>query len=101
MFQFPSIKENSEPNFIHFFIRNTTNRRLLIIAITASILQFILFKLFYPFVDFFSDSYSYIFAASANLGVNIWPIGYSKFLMAVHWVTHSDTVLVCSQYFLI
>jgi hypothetical protein len=64
-----------------------------------SIVSFVLFKLLYPYPDFFSDSYSYLDAASANLDVAIWPIGYSKFLRAFHYVTHSDTALVGFQYF--
>jgi len=53
----------------------------------------------YPFPDFFSDSYSYIYAASVNLDVNIWPIGYSKFLRWFHFITYSDVALVTFQYF--
>lgn len=60
--------------------------------------QFIIFKLLYPFPDFFSDSYSYIDAAYRHLDVNIWPIGYSKFLWLFHWFTHSATALNFFQY---
>jgi hypothetical protein len=60
--------------------------------------QFILFKLFYPFPDFFSDSYSYIEAAAMRLDVNIWPIGYSRFLALFHWLTYSGSALVFFQY---
>lgn len=62
-------------------------------------LQLACFKLFYPFPDFFGDSYNYIFAASHNLDVNIWPIGYSKFLQAFHGITNSAFLLVLFQYF--
>jgi hypothetical protein len=62
-------------------------------------LQFACFKIFYPFPDFFGDSYNYIYAASHNLDVNIWPIGYSKFLRGFHWFTHSDFLLILFQYF--
>jgi hypothetical protein len=62
-------------------------------------LQLACFKLFYPFPDFFGDSYNYIDAASHNLNVNIWPIGYSKFLLAFHWLTHSAFLLILFQYF--
>jgi hypothetical protein len=76
-------------------------RSLLLLGIGLSIAQFTLFKLLYPFPDFFSDSYSYIFAAAAHLDINIWPIGYSKFLAAFHTLSYSDTALVACQYFLI
>jgi len=69
------------------------------IAGIATILQFIIFKLLYPFADFFSDSYSYIYGAYANLDINIWPIGYSWFLRYFHFITHSDTAVVAFQYF--
>jgi len=76
-----------------------TNRISLIIAITGLVLQFIIFKLCYPYADFFSDSYSYLYAAYANLDINIWPIGYSRFLMVFHKITTSDTALTGFQYF--
>jgi hypothetical protein len=60
--------------------------------------QFIIFKLMYPFPDFFSDSYSYIFAAYAHLDVNIWPTGYSRFLSLFHFFSHSGLALVGFQY---
>src|SRR6202040_3633662 len=60
-----------------------------------------IFKFFYPFPDFFSDSYSYLFAAYAHLDISIWPIGYSKFLEAFHFLTNSHVILVAFQYFLI
>ena len=69
------------------------------IAGIVIIVQFIIFKLLYPFADFFSDSYSYIYAAQENLNINIWPIGYSKFLRLFHFITDSDTALVGFQYF--
>lgn len=86
-------------NFINFIAKHPGNRRYLLVALAGIIAQFTVFKVLYPFADFFSDSYSYIYAASANLDINIWPIGYSKFLALFHWFTHSDTALVGFQYF--
>lgn len=68
------------------------------VIILLVFVQFIVFKQFYPSPDFFSDSYSYIFGAYAHLDVNIWPIGYSKFLLLFHWFTTSALVLNCFQY---
>lgn len=87
--------------FLRFITRDRANRRLLIIALVGVLLQFIVFKILYPFPDFFSDSYSYIYAAYAHLDVSIWPIGYSKYLDYFHQITHSDTALIASQYFLL
>ena len=75
------------------------NKRFLIIALLGTIVQFIIFKFCYPFADYFSDSYSYIYAAYANLNINIWPIGYSKFLRGFHAITSSDTALISFQFF--
>ncbi|MDR3712405.1 MAG: hypothetical protein P4L51_06290 [Puia sp.] len=88
-----------EKGFLQFIWTEKANRLYLIIALVGSIVQFSIFKLFYPFADFFSDSYSYIYAAYAHLDVSIWPIGYSKFLAAFHALTYSDTALVAFQYF--
>jgi hypothetical protein len=89
----------NQTSFVHFILGERRNRQLLGIALVATILQFIIFKFFYPFADFFSDSYSYIYAASANLDIGIWPIGYSKFLMAFHSISQTDTSVVTFQYF--
>ncbi|MDR3713320.1 MAG: hypothetical protein P4L51_10925 [Puia sp.] len=86
-------------SFIHFILFEKKNRSYLLVAGAATVVQFIVFKLLYPYPDFFSDSWSYISAASANLDINIWPIGYSKFLMAFHSLTHSDIAVVAFQYF--
>lgn len=82
-------------------LKDKSNQRYLWIAIPLLIVEVIIFKFFYPYADFFSDSYSYIFAAAADLKVNLWPIGYSKFIQLFHHLSHSDTALVVFQYFLI
>ncbi|HET6253300.1 MAG TPA: hypothetical protein VFE32_04475 [Puia sp.] len=85
--------------FIHFVIRKKMPRRLLTTAGVLIIVQFALFKLLYPFPDFSSDAYDYIYGAISNLEINITPIGYSKFLRFFHIITHSDTALIAFQYF--
>jgi hypothetical protein len=87
--------------FYRFICQVKVNRIFLAAGISGMLLQFIIFKQLYPFADFFSDSYSYIYAASAHRAVNIWPIGYSWFLAAVHTITDSDTALVFLQYVLL
>jgi len=64
-----------------------------------SILEFLLFKFFYPCPDFLSDSYDFISAASVRAGVGFLPIGYSNFLGAFHDLNLSDTALIAFQYF--
>ncbi|MDO6433887.1 DUF6020 family protein [Flavitalea sp. BT771] len=91
----------SAESFLNFIWKNKVNRRYLLIALGGTIVQFVIFKILYPFPDFFSDSYSYLYAAYANLDVSIWPIGYSKFLSLFHSITQSHTLLVAFQYFIL
>ncbi|GGB23761.1 hypothetical protein [Puia dinghuensis] len=93
------IVTTSQDSYWSFIWKESANRKSLLLGIGLCIIQFVIFKLLYPFPDFFGDSYSYIFAASAHLDISIWPIGYSKFLDWFHAITHSDTALVAFQYF--
>jgi hypothetical protein len=87
--------------YLSFILKDQLNRRYLFIAIAAIIIQFTVFKWLYPFGDYFTDSYSYIHAAAHHHKVSFRPIGYSKFLYAVHAVTSSETALICLQYLLV
>lgn len=89
----------SETILIQYVWTISSNRSYLLWAIGLCIGQFAIFKVSYPYPDFFSDSYSYLFGAYAHLNINIWPIGYSKFLALFHHLTYSDTALVGFQYF--
>lgn len=86
----------SNKDFYTYLFRENKVYSLLILFLVLC--QFIVFKLLYPYPDFFSDSYSYLFAAYGHLNVNIWPIGYSKFLLLFHWFTHSALALNVFQY---
>jgi len=76
----------------------TQNRVYGLIILTLMMLEWVIFKLCYPYPDFFSDSYSYITAAWLHLDVNIWPIGYSRFLSLFHRFSTSGLALVSFQY---
>jgi hypothetical protein len=77
----------------------TDNKVYLLIMSGILLLEFVIFKILYPFPDFFSDSYSYIRAAYFHFDVNIWPIGYSRFLALFHhWISHSGSALITFQY---
>jgi hypothetical protein len=86
-------------SYWQFVLKMPANRNLLLLGIGIPVLLFLVFKLLYPYPDFFGDSYSYIYAASVHLDINIWPIGYSKFLTLFHSITYSDLALVAFQYF--
>ncbi|MGN7706817.1 hypothetical protein [Chryseobacterium sp. 22543] len=82
-------------------LKERSSQKYVFIALPLLILEITLFKFLYPYADFFSDSYSYIYAAMQDLKVNLWPIGYSKFILWFHYLSHSDTSLVVFQYLLI
>ena len=88
-------------SFLAFTTKEKSNRILLWVALGSISIEWIVFKLAYPFPDFFSDSYGYIDAASRNLNINIWPIGYSKFLTLFHKITYSDLALVTFQFLIL
>ncbi len=79
---------------------NPTNRKYLLRGLGVSVVEFIVFKILYPYPDFFSDSYSYISVASHHLKAGIWPIGYSWFLSLIHGITYNSVFLVAVQYLL-
>lgn len=84
-----------------FILKDKANRSWLITALACIAVQFVVFKLCYPFPSFFIDSYTYLDAAANNYAISYRPIGYSKFLQLVHFFSASDTFLTCLQYLLI
>lgn len=91
--------QNAPVSFTNFLWRNKTNRLWWMAALACCLIEFILFKLYYPFANYMPDSYSYLDAAFNNLDVNMWPVAYSKFLRLISVFTHSDTVVTGLQYF--
>src|SRR5688572_7054182 len=89
----------NENSFVNYLFYNKQNRIILIIALAAIIIQFSIFKYFYPFASFIhGDSFSYLGAAYKNQGINTYMIGYSKFLRLFSVFSTSDTLLVAFQY---
>jgi hypothetical protein len=83
----------------NFMLGDKMSSRLTLVAGLVTIFQFVIFKVLYPFPDFTLESYDYISEAFRNAGINFLPIGYSKFLLAFHYFTHSDLALIAFQYF--
>jgi hypothetical protein len=78
------------------------NRNLLWFSAIVMALSFGWLKYVYPYPNFMPpDSYNYLQAADNNDFINIWPIGYSKFLRLVSVFTRSHLVLVILQYLLL
>jgi len=76
-------------------------KRDILITGSAMVVVWIVFKCFYPYADFFTDSYSYIQTAAGKDSIGYRPIGYSIFLRLVRGVSASDTFLVTLQYVLV
>jgi hypothetical protein len=77
------------------------NRWTLILSILLSAICVTIILILYPFPNFLPDSYSYMDAAHNNVNINMWPVGYSKFLRFISVFNRSDTALVIIQYFLL
>ena len=75
---------------------------MLYLAVVAFVIQFAVFKYLYPFANYIhGDSFAYLKAADQNLTINVYPIGYSKFLRLVSVFAKPDWVLVSLQYLMI
>ncbi|HEV2352783.1 MAG TPA: hypothetical protein VGR89_00935, partial [Puia sp.] len=83
------------------FWKSRANQVWWIAGIIICLVEFVIFKLRYPYANYIPDSYSYIEAAATNADVNIWPVAYSKFLRLISVFTHSDKVVVGLQYLLL
>ena len=89
-------------SFKDFLFKNRENKRVLWLAAIAIVVQFTLFKYFYPYASYIhGDSFSYIRAAAQNLDINTYMIGYSRFLRFFGTITSSDMALVAFQYLFI
>jgi hypothetical protein len=97
-----TIIANTEVSFKDFLFKNKRNRTILWIAAVAIVIQFGVFKYFYPFASYIhGDSFSYINSAYENLTINTYLIGYSKFLRLFSVFSKSDLILTAFQYLMI
>lgn len=95
-------KQISLMPFKEWLWQEKQNRRLLLWISILIAIQFTVFKFLYPFPNFMPpDSNSYMEAAWNNQFINMWAIGYSKFLRFVSSFTNSHFALVLLQYFLL
>lgn len=91
--------EISELSFKDFLFRNRRNRRILWISAGLIVIQFVIYKFFYPYPNFIhGDSFSYIYSAYKNLNLNTYLPGYSNFIRLFSVFSSSDTMLVIFQY---
>lgn len=86
------------PRFFDFIFRNKENRRWGLLALGLSIIGWAFFKWVYPNPNLVLDSYCLLRGAIYNSNVEIWPVGYSKFLILLGFISHSPLLLVWVQY---
>lgn len=96
------LEKNIFPSeFKIWIIHDRENRITIFLSIIISLVIFTIFNKLYPFPNFLPDSYSYIEAAHRNININLWPIGYSKFLRFVSVFNHTDSGLFFIQYIIL
>ncbi|NML40786.1 hypothetical protein HHL17_26550 [Chitinophaga sp. G-6-1-13] len=84
---------------LKFIMEDRLNRGILLLFVLISVLQFFVFKYYYPFPAFISgDSYSYVQSAFYNSSISTYPIGYSKFLRFFSVFLTGSISLVFFQY---
>lgn len=92
----------SFPPFNQWLWKDKENKRMYWFAMIAMTISFTWLKWLYPYPNFMPpDSYNYLEAAYRNDFINIWAIGYSKFLQVLGFFSHSHLVLVIVQYILL
>lgn len=91
----------SSPGFGAFIFSNRRNALLLAAAIVVAVMKMMIFKHFFPYMDFTSDTGSYMETALQNRNYNLWPVGYSKFLWLFHQFSRSETMLAVVQFALL
>ncbi len=72
----------------------------LAIWLSAACIQGALLNFLFPYPDFFSDSYTYVADAIANLGFSYRPQGYPDYLVHLHKLLPSAGFAVFVQYLL-
>jgi hypothetical protein len=96
------IESISSGNFKTWLIRDAENRLLLKFSALAFVISFAWLKVLYPLPNFMPpDSNSYLEAAFDNEFINLWAIGYSKFVRLVSSLSNSHFVLLLLQYILV
>lgn len=97
-----SIKEISLVPFTQWLLHDKENKVLFFLSVLIQTISFLVLKLLYPFPNFMPpDSYSYLDAAYNNDLINIWPIGYSKFLRLISCLSNSHLFLVIIQHLIL
>jgi hypothetical protein len=88
--------------FKEWIWKDSENKRFLWLSAIIMIVSFGWLKYVYPYPNFMPpDSYSYLEAAYNNSFINMWPIGYSRFVRLISSFSSSHFVLVIIQYMML
>jgi hypothetical protein len=88
--------------FKQWLRHDVETKKLLWFSAIVMVISFGWLKYLYPYPNFMPpDSYNYLESATNNDFINMWPIGYAKFLQLVNVFTRSHIVLVIGQYLLL
>lgn len=99
-FQPVHMKFTTASSFLFFVFKNPASRLYLWGIVTAAAVAWLFLKWTIPYATMTFDSYYYVRAAALNLPVNIWPIGYSRFIRLAGLVSHNPGFLLLLQYLL-
>jgi hypothetical protein len=96
-------KHNISPlSFKAWLWQDRENKLLFGFTLLVMMLSFAWLKYVYPYPNFITpDSYNFLESAADNDLINMWPIGYSKFLRLTSVFTRSHQALVLFQYMLL
>jgi hypothetical protein len=88
--------------FKQWLLHDPENKQLLWFSTLIMLISFGWIKYLYPYPNFMPpDSYNYMESARNNDFINMWPIGYSKFLRLLSVFSRSHMALVIIQYLLL
>lgn len=88
-------------SFKKWLLDSKENHFLLLLSHSIIVFEFIWFKLYFYYPNIFPDSIDYIAGAIENRSISFRPIGYIKFLQAVHFISSSHIALISVQYILL
>ncbi len=88
-------KDNEDIGFFRYLV---AQHRLIALAYLVATVCYVAMKYCFPLPDFFSDSFSYIAAATVGMPVSYRPTGYSDFLRLAHTISVPGNSVVLMQY---
>lgn len=88
-------KDSTDKGFFRYLV---AHHRLIALAYLVATVCYVAMKYCFPLPDFFSDSFSYIAAATVGMPVSYRPTGYSDFLRLAHTISVPGNSVVLMQY---